>query len=110
GIARRSGAASLILDPGFGFGKQVDENYALLANLDRIVARGMPVLVGVSRKNSIGVAAAGGAAPLPVNERLFGSLGATAVAVMRGATLVRTHAVRPTVELLRVLSRAATIR
>ncbi len=106
-LAAEAGVQSIALDPGFGFGKSVDENYALLSQLDRIAALGRPVLIGVSRKNSIGVAASKGPEPLPVDERLFGSLGATAVGVMRGATLVRTHDVKATVEMLRVLAKAA---
>ncbi|HEX7070124.1 MAG TPA: dihydropteroate synthase, partial [Rhodothermales bacterium] len=105
--AESAGVQSIILDPGFGFGKTVDENFALLGGIDCLRALGYPVLVGVSRKNSIGVAASGGSEPLPVDERLFGTLGATAVAVLRGASIVRTHDVRPTVEMLRTLARAA---
>ena len=106
-IAVEAGVESIALDPGFGFGKSVDENYALLNRVDRLLAQGRPVLIGVSRKNSIGVALSAGEEPPPVDERLFGSLGATAVGVMRGATLVRTHDVRASVEMLRVLARAS---
>lgn len=107
GLAQEAGVRSLVLDPGFGFGKSVKENFALLGHLQRITRLGWPVMIGVSRKNSIGIAASESGAALPVEERLFGSLGATAVAVVHGASIVRTHDVRPTVEMLRVVAAIA---
>ena len=105
-VAANAGVRSIAVDPGFGFGKTVNENFALVRSLDRLVGLGRPVLIGVSRKNSVGVAASTGE-PLPVSERLPASLGATAAAVMKGATLVRTHDVRATTEMLRVLARSS---
>ena len=98
----------MITDPGFGFGKSVEENLKLLNNVNALLGLGYPVLVGISRKSSIGVLLGTADEPAPLEERLYGSMGATVVAVLRGATLVRTHDVRPTVELLRVLT--ATLR
>ena len=110
GAARTASAAgvrAIILDPGFGFGKGVEDNFRLMANVDRLIALGFPVLIGVSRKSSIGAALATRESPAPVEQRLFGSLGATAVAVLRGASIVRTHDVAETVQMLRVLTLSA---
>lgn len=105
--AARAGVRSVVVDPGFGFGKTPRENLRLVAGTDRLrAALGRPVMVGVSRKATLGVVLGTPEAPAPVHERLFGGLGAAALAVVRGASLVRTHDVRPTVELLRVLTAA----
>jgi dihydropteroate synthase len=105
--AEAAGVRHVVVDPGFGFGKSPAENLQLLAGVDSLLALGRPVLVGISRKATIGVVLGGAEAPAPVEARLYGTLGATAVAVLRGASLVRTHDVRPTVEMLRVLGAAA---
>ena len=105
--AEEAGVRHVVVDPGFGFGKSVQENLRLAGRADALLALGRPVLVGISRKSSIGAVLASAEAPAPVPDRLFGTLGATAVAVLRGATLVRTHDVRPTVEMLHVLAATA---
>jgi dihydropteroate synthase len=105
--AEAAGVRQVVVDPGFGFGKSPAENLRLLNRADRLLELGRPVLVGISRKSSIGKVLASGKDPVPMEQRLFGTLGATAVAVLRGATLVRTHDVRPTVEMLRVLAATA---
>ncbi|HWJ76223.1 MAG TPA: dihydropteroate synthase [Kaistia sp.] len=89
GMARSAGVADrrIVLDPGIGFGKnRSEENLAVLAGLDRIVALGYPVLVGASRKRFIG--ALTGRAP---KERLAGSLAAHILAATRGASIIRAH-------------------
>jgi dihydropteroate synthase len=101
--AKEAGVEQIIIDPGFGFGKSNDENLRLLNEVDELLALNRPVLVGVSRKSTIGATLGTPERPAPVDERLHGSLGATAVAVMRGATIVRTHDVAPTVDMLRVM-------
>lgn len=101
--ASEAGVQHLVTDPGFGFGKTPKENLRLIGAIDTFLTLGRPVLVGISRKSTIGTILGSPDAPLPAEERLYGTLGATAVAVVRGATLVRTHDVRPTVELLRVV-------
>lgn len=86
----------LLVDPGFGFGKRLDHNLQLLKELGRFSALGAPLLVGISRKSMVGALLG----DLPVEERLFGSVGAAVVAVERGADIVRVHDVRETREAL----------
>lgn len=106
--AEEAGVEHVVIDPGFGFGKSNHENLRLVNEVDELLALDRPVLMGVSRKSTIGATLGTPEQPTPVDERLYGTLGATAVAVMRGATLVRAHDVAPTVEMLRVLD--ATLR
>jgi len=89
GIARER----ILLDPGFGFGKTVEHNLQLLRHLDRLVARGFPVLVGLSRKSLIGKLL-----DLPVDRRLAPSIALAVLAVWQGAAIVRAHDVRATRE------------
>jgi dihydropteroate synthase len=84
-------AARLVLDPGFGFGKTLEHNLALFRGLDRLVARGLPVLVGVSRKSMIGRLLG-----REVRRRLPGGLALATLAVAAGARLVRAHDVGAT--------------
>jgi dihydropteroate synthase len=104
--ASRAGVTTLWLDPGIGFGKTADHNWALLANLERFVdlahryeAR---VLVGTSRKRFLGDLAD---PPLEVEERLVGSLASAAWGMLCGADLVRVHDVAATVQLRDVVTR-----
>jgi dihydropteroate synthase len=90
----------LIIDPGFGFGKTLAHNQTLLKHLERFAQLQLPVLVGISRKSMI--AAMLDAAP--VDQRLFGSLAAAVMAYERGASIIRVHDVKPTVDALRVAS------
>jgi len=106
--AEEAGVSSLVVDPGFGFGKTHAQNLRLVNEIDELLTLDRPVLLGVSRKSTIGATLGTDEAPAPVDQRLHGSLGATAVGVLRGATLVRTHDVAATVDLLRVLG--ATLR
>ncbi|MFT5142016.1 MAG: dihydropteroate synthase [Rhodothermales bacterium] len=108
--AVEAGVTSILLDPGFGFGKSVADNFRLIDQIDRFIALGHPVMIGVSRKSSVGAAVSLTADAAPVDERLYGSLGATAVAVMRGASIVRTHDVKATAQMLRVMRKAAGLR
>ena len=93
GIARER----IVLDPGFGFGKSLAHNLVLLKHLDLLASRGYPVLVGLSRKASIG-AITGRDAP----DRLAGSVAAALAAIARGAAIVRVHDVQATVDALKV--------
>lgn len=88
---------NIIIDPGFGFGKTVKHNVDLLHNLPEISAVGYPVLVGLSRKSTVGALLGG----LPVNDRLEGSLAAAVLAVGGGASIVRTHDVKATLRAVR---------
>jgi dihydropteroate synthase len=91
-------ADKLIIDPGLGFGKTVDHNLSLLANLRVFVDTGFEVLIGISRKQTIGTVLGRG-----VDERLHGSLGLAVQAVLNGARIVRVHDVRPTADALNMV-------
>jgi dihydropteroate synthase len=90
--------ARLLVDPGFGFGKTLEHNLQLLKRLDTLQMLGVPVLVGLSRKSMIGTLLG----DAPVDQRVYGSVAAALLAVLKGAVLVRTHDVRATVDALRV--------
>ncbi len=104
--ARSAGVADVVVDPGFGFGKTPGQNLRLIDRLGALAAEGWPVLVGVSRKSTVGTVLGEPGAPAPVGERLYGSLALAALAVVRGASIVRAHDVRATVETVRVLQAA----
>ena len=87
--------ASLVLDPGFGFGKSFEENYPLLAHLDELHALGYPVLSGTSRKSFLGRTLAGiFGYDTPPNQRDNATLASVTAAVLAGAHLVRVHNVK----------------
>jgi dihydropteroate synthase len=89
----------IVLDPGFGFGKNFEENYPLLAHLDQLHRLGFPLLAGTSRKSFVGRTVdkrAGKHTPPP--ERLYGSIAAMVASILCGAHVVRVHDVRPAVE------------
>jgi dihydropteroate synthase len=88
----------IVLDPGFGFGKNLEHNLTLLKRLPDIAALGYPVLVGLSRKSMIGALTGAKA----TDDRLHGSVSAAVIAVQNGAHIVRCHDVAPTVEALKV--------
>jgi dihydropteroate synthase len=99
GVERRR----LCIDPGFGFGKTLQHNLALLHHLQQIGdTLGLPVLAGLSRKSMIGTITG-----KPVEQRLAGSLGAALAAAARGARIVRVHDVAETVDALRVWQAAS---
>lgn len=93
GVARER----LTLDPGVGFGKTVEQNFALLARQGELRALGSPLLVGWSRKSSVGAVTG-----LPVHERVCPSVVAAVLAVQGGAAVVRVHDVKETVAALAV--------
>ncbi|HZU10058.1 MAG TPA: dihydropteroate synthase [Pseudacidobacterium sp.] len=100
--ARKAGIAreKIVLDPGYGFGKRLDENYPLLANQSELLELDQPLLVGVSRKSFLAHALK----PLyqgkdaPIAARLHATIAATTAAILAGASVVRVHDVRPVVE------------
>ena len=93
GIARER----IVVDPGFGFGKTLAHNLALLRALPELATAGYPVLAGLSRKSSLGTITG-----RAVEERMPASLAAALTAVARGAAIVRVHDVRETVDALKV--------
>lgn len=99
GVAAGIDRRRLVIDPGFGFGKTLVHNLALLAALPSLQALGAPILVGLSRKSMIG-ALTGRA----VNQRYAGSIVLAALAVERGARIVRAHDVDGTIDALRVVA------
>jgi dihydropteroate synthase len=94
--------ARIVWDAGIGFGKTVEQNFALLARQGELLAGGYPLLAGWSRKSSLGHVTG-----LPVNERLAPSIAAAVLAVERGANIVRVHDVKETLAALKV--RAAMV-
>jgi dihydropteroate synthase len=88
---------SIVIDPGFGFGKTTAHNLALLAQLARFTELGVPVLAGLSRKRTIGEITG-----RELGDRVFGSVAAALIAVQNGAKLVRVHDVAATVDALKV--------
>lgn len=87
----------LIVDPGVGFGKTADHNVTLLRHLDALTALGRPILLGTSRKSTIGRIL-----DLPAEERLEGTLATTALGIAQGVDIVRVHDVRANVRAARV--------
>lgn len=90
-------AERLILDPGFGFGKTLEHNLFLLNNLERLQSLGFPLLTGTSRKSMIA-----GVLNREVDERLSGSLATVAIAIMKGAKIIRVHDVSESVDVVRM--------
>ena len=91
-------AARLLVDPGFGFGKTVSHNLALLANLRALSSIGLPILVGLSRKSTLGQLTG-----KIVDDRLPASIAAAVLAVVNGAAVLRVHDVGETVDALKVV-------
>lgn len=91
--------AAVLVDPGICFGKTVEHNLALLRHLDRLAEVG-PLVVGLSRKSTLGAVLGG----RPVDERLHAGLGGAVWSVLHGASVIRTHDVLPTVDALRVVA------
>lgn len=98
--ARASGVRTIIIDPGIGFGKRPEDSERLIRELSALRGIGAPILVGASRKAFIGRRLNGAGA----SERLFGSIAAAAAASLNGASIVRVHDVRPTVEFFMLFS------
>lgn len=94
GIAK----GSIVLDPGFGFGKTLQHNIELFERLDELIALRYPILVGVSRKRMIGELLDN----LPVEKRMVGSVAAAMMAAMKGARILRVHDVEETMQAIKV--------
>ncbi|MGD0829963.1 MAG: dihydropteroate synthase [Terracidiphilus sp.] len=95
---------AVVLDPGYGFGKAFEENYALLARQAELLTLGRPLLAGASRKSFLGRSLAGlyGGVDAPVGARETANVAALVAAILHGASIVRVHAVRPAVEAARI--------
>ena len=96
---RDLGQKDIILDPGFGFGKTIEENYRLLGELDKLKVFGLPLLVGISRKRMIYQLL-----NITPDEALNGTTVAHAVALMKGASILRVHDVREAVEAVKIVN------
>jgi dihydropteroate synthase len=95
---------SMVLDPGYGFGKRFEENFFLLARQQAFLSLGRPLLAGVSRKSFLGRALAPlhGGSDAPVEDRETASVAALVAAILLGASVVRVHEVRPAAEAARI--------
>ena len=95
---RDYGAKDIILDPGFGFGKTLEQNYEIMNELEKLQVMDLPVLVGISRKsmiyNKLGFTA---------NEALNGTTALNTIALMKGASILRVHDVREAVECVKIV-------
>lgn len=91
-------AENILLDPGFGFGKTLEHNLQLLAALEQLKVLGYPLLVGMSRKTMLGHITG-----REVGERLPASLAAATIAALKGASVIRVHDVRETVDAVKVV-------
>jgi dihydropteroate synthase len=92
-------SSQIVLDPGFGFGKNLNHNYQLLAAIPDFIASGYPVLAGMSRKSMIGQLL-----NRPVSERLAGSIACATIAAMQGAQIIRVHDVTETADALAIVA------
>lgn len=101
---RDIGQKDIILDPGFGFGKTMEQNFEVLNGQDRLLVMGLPLLVGVSRKrmvyNTLGTTPA---------EALNGTTVLNTIALMKGASILRVHDVREAVECVRLVNSLTTV-
>ena len=95
---RDLGAKDIILDPGFGFGKTLEQNYQIMGELDKLQVMGLPLLVGVSRKSMIYKLL--GFTP---EESLNGTTALNTIALMKGASILRVHDVKEAVECCRIV-------
>ncbi len=92
----------IVLDPGFGFGKNFDDNYPLLGRFSELQTAGFPLLAGTSRKSFIGHTLSRDGKKVPPDERLYGTLATETVLILKGAHVIRTHDVKAAVEIARI--------
>jgi dihydropteroate synthase len=92
----------IVLDPGFGFGKRLEENYPLLNRFSELQATGFPLLAGTSRKSFIGRMLAKDGKDAPLGARLYGTLATEVALILKGVHILRTHDVKPAVEAAKV--------
>ena len=92
----------IMLDPGFGFGKNLEQNYPLMKRFEEFHQLRYPLLVGISRKSFIGRALARGGKDAELPDRLYGTLAAETTAILKGAHVIRTHDVRACADAVRI--------
>jgi dihydropteroate synthase len=92
----------IMLDPGFGFGKNLEQNYPLMKRFEEFHQLRYPLLVGVSRKSFVGRALARNGKDAGVADRLYGTLAAETTAILKGAHVIRTHDVRACADIVRI--------
>jgi dihydropteroate synthase len=92
----------LVLDPGFGFGKNFEENYPLISRFQELQSTGFPWLAGTSRKSFIGKTLGSDGQRAPVAQRLYGTLASEVALILKGAHIIRTHDVKATVEAAKI--------
>ena len=98
----------IAIDPGLGFAKTADHNWALLRRLEELESLGLPILVGSSRKSFLGALLAGpDGGPRPVDDRENANVALTTIAALAGVWAVRVHDVRATVDAIKVVQRYA---
>lgn len=90
----------IIIDPGFGFGKTHDQNIELIVNLKKLKHLGLPILIGLSRKSTLGEITG-----RDINDRLSASIAAAVIGVLNGANIVRAHDVKETVDALKIATK-----
>lgn len=92
----------IVLDPGFGFGKNFEENYPLIARFGELQAAGFPLLAGTSRKSFIGRTLAADGTTIPPEARIYGTLASQTALILKGAHIVRSHDVKASVDAARI--------
>jgi dihydropteroate synthase len=92
----------MVLDPGFGFGKNFEENYPLISRFGELHSAGFPLLAGTSRKSFIGKVLSQDGKPLPTEQRLYGTLASQTALILQGAHIIRTHDVKASVDAARI--------
>ncbi len=98
-VCRKAGIYDLILDPGFGFGKKIEDNYSLLRNLKYFTQLNLPVLAGISRKSMICKLL-----DMPPDKALNGTTVANTIALLNGANILRVHDVKEAIEAVNILA------
>jgi dihydropteroate synthase len=101
---KQIGLEEVVVDPGFGFGKSLDDNYQLLKNLNEFKNMGCPVLAGISRKSMIGKVTG-----VPADRRLPGTIALNTIAILNGAAIIRVHDVKENFQAVKLLEKYSMI-
>ncbi|MGC9062636.1 dihydropteroate synthase [Calditerrivibrio sp.] len=99
GLKKGLSEDNMMIDPGFGFGKSLDDNYLILKYLKEFESFGKPILVGLSRKSMVG-----GVIEKPVSERVVGSKIVETIALLNGADIIRTHDVEESLDMMKIFN------